>query len=114
MVVLKTLRDSLMHFTKLGTVALIKNQHHVFLINIMLFIFTDEYIQLLNSGYNDFVFMRISFFVPVLQLSLKNSCGRITVSCSLFKTVIFLHRLIVQIFTVNNKQHLVYVRQGRS
>src|SRR5690554_7939584 len=114
MVVLKTLRDSLMHFTKLGTVALIKNQHHMFLINIMLFIFTDEYIQLLNSGYNDFVFMRISFFIPVLQLSLKNSCGRITISCPFFKTIIFFHGLIIQVFTVNNEQYLVYIRQGRS
>src|SRR5690554_3577368 len=114
MIVLKALRNSLMHFTKLGTVTLIKNQDHMFLVNIMLFVFTYKYIQLLNSGYNDFVFMRISFFIPVLQLSLKNSCGRITVSCPLFKTVIFLHSLIIQIFTVNDKQYLVYVRQGRS
>src|SRR5690554_3231887 len=114
MVVLKTLGNGLMHFAKLGTVALIENQHHVFLINIMLFVFTDKYIQLLNSGYNDFVFMRISFFVPVFQLPLKNPCRRITVSCPFFKTIIFFHGLIIQIFTVNNEQYLVYIRQDRS
>ena len=52
--------------------------------------------------------------VRIFQLAFQYSSRGITVGCSLFKAVIFFHGLIVQILTVNHKQHLIDIGQFRS
>ena len=45
--------------------------------------------------------------VRIFELSFQNRSRGIAVGGTLFKTVILTHRLIVKVFTVNDKQHLV-------
>ena len=50
----------------------------------------------------------------ILQLTLQNCRGDIAVGSALFKTVIFLHGLVVQILSVDHEQHLIdVIKPGR-
>ena len=71
MVVLKFLRNCLMHIAKLRAVTLIKDHYHMFFINWMLLIFTYKNSQLLNRGHYDFVFVKYSFTILIFQLFFK-------------------------------------------
>ena len=64
----------------------------------------DKGCQFLNGRNNDMGF-------HVLQLLFQNHSGCIAVRRPLFKTVIFLHGLVVQILTVYHKQHLINIWQ---
>ena len=55
--------------------------------------------------------MIAAFFVPVLKLSLQYSGRSVAVGRAFFKTVIFFHGLIVQVFSIDYKQNLVHIRQ---
>lgn len=60
--------------------------------------------ELLNGGDNDSC-------IVILQLALQNRRGGVAVGSALFKAVIFLHRLIVQILAVHNEKHFVNIVQ---
>ena len=104
MVVLEILYNSSVHITKLATVAFVKNDDNVFPIHFMFAVFFDEGRQLLN-GSNDNMGIRI------FQLLFKNCSRSIAVGSTFFKAVILLHGLVVQVLTVNHKQHLINIRQ---
>ena len=57
--------------------------------------------------------MEAAFFVPVLKLSLQYSCRRIAVGRAFFKAVIFLHGLIVKVFSIDYEQNLIYIGERR-
>ena len=59
-------------------------------------------IQFLNRSYDN-------SRSRILKLLLKDSRALVAVSSALFKSVILFDGLIVQVLTVNNKQHLVNV-----
>jgi len=86
----------------------------MFFVNIVLLIAMNEYIQLLNCCYDDLIFMRIAFFIPVFQLALEDPCRDVAVCGAFIEAVILLHRLVVQVFAVNDKQYLVNIGQGGS
>ena len=51
--------------------------------------------------------------IRIFQLSFKNSGRSIAVGRSLFKTVIFLHGLVVQVLTIYHKENLINIgKQG--
>ena len=77
------------------------------------FVLAYEIIQLLNGRDDDFVFVEAAFFISVLKLSLQNLCRSIAVGRAFFKAVVFLHSLIVKIFSIDYEQNLVYIRERR-
>ena len=104
MIFLKVLHDSRMHITKLASVAFIKYNYHMLRVDLMVWILLDKGCKLLNRCNND-------TSLRILQLSFQNSCRSVGIGCTLFKAVIFLHGLIVQILTVDNKHNFVDVRE---
>ena len=92
-----------MHITELTAVAFIEDDNNLLLVNLMVFVLLDEGRQLLNSRNDD-------MSIRVFQLLLQNSGTAVRVGSSLLETVILLHGLVVQILTVNNKEHLIDVR----
>ena len=73
----------------------------------MIFIFPDKGRELLNSGDDD-------PRVVVFELLFENRRRGVGVSRTLFKAVVFLHCLIVKVFSVHDKQHLVDIRHRGS
>ena len=105
-VLLEILRNGLMHITELASVALIKNNDDPFIKNTVSGVLLDKGGEFLNGGDNDSC-------IVILQLALQDCRRGVAVGSSLFKAVIFLHRLIVQILAVHDKKHLVDVIQFR-
>ena len=95
-----------MHITELASVALIKNNDDPFIKNTVSGVLLDKGGEFLNGGDNDSC-------IVILQLALQDCRRGVAVGSSLFKAVIFLHRLIVQILAVHDKKHLVDVIQFR-
>ena len=91
-----------MHIAELTAVALIKDNYNLLVRHGVPCVLFDECAELLNGcNYN--------FCVGVFKLPFKN-CGRcIAVRRTLFKAVVLLHRLIVQIFSVDDKEHFIYI-----
>ena len=99
--------DGRVHIAELAAVALVEDDDHVLLIGPSVGrVFLDEGGQFLDGGDDD-------MGVVVLQLLFQDGGGGVAVGGSLFKAVIFLHRLIVQILAVHDKKHLVDVIQFR-
>ena len=104
MIFFEAFYDIISHVTELTAVAFIKNHHDMLIVNRMAWIAVDEIRQLLNGCNNDPC-------IRVFQLLFENCCTGVTVRAAFFKAVIFLHCLIVEIFSVDNKQHFINVRQ---
>ena len=100
------MNDSTVHITELATVALVKDDHHVLLIDLMPRIFLDKGRQLLDGGNDDMRFR-------VFQLAFQDRSAGVRVCCPLLETVILLHGLVVQVLAVYHEQHLVDIRQLR-
>ena len=100
------MNDSTVHITELAAVALVKDDHNVLLVNFVSRILLDEGRQLLDGGNDDMSFR-------VFQLAFQNRGAGIGVCCALLKAVILLHGLVVQVFAVYHKQHLVDIGQLR-
>ena len=96
MVLLKVFGDGLMHIPELTPVALIKNDNNSLIKNAVSGVLLDKGGEFLNGGNDD-------LGVVVFQLTLQHSRRGVAVGSSLFKAVIFLHRLIVQILAVHDK-----------
>lgn len=79
---------------------LIKDYDYALVIDFVGIILFDECRELLNGSDDDTA-------VRIFELSFQNRSRGIAVCGTLFKTVILTHRLIVKVFTVNDKQHLV-------
>ena len=105
-VLFEIVNNSLVHITELAAVALVKDDHNVLLVDLMPWILLDEGRQLLDGGNDDMRFR-------VFQLAFQNRGAGVGVCRALFKTVIFLHSLVVQVLAVYHKQHLVDVGQLR-
>ena len=99
-ILFEALDDIRMHFAKLGAMAFVKNNHSLLLVNRMLGVFLDEGGQLLNGGDDD-------MSIVILQLLLELGGAGIAIGSALFKAVIFLHGLVIQILAVYYKKHLV-------
>lgn len=106
MILLEILDDCLVHIAELATVALVKDDHNVLLIDLMPRILFDEGRQLLDRSNDDMCFR-------VFQLAFQYRGAGVGVCRSLLEAVIFLHGLIVQVLAVYHKQHLVDVGQLR-
>ena len=91
-----------MHVAELASVTFIKDQNYMFISDLMLWVLLNKYIQFLNGCYNNSGFI-------IFQLFFKDRCTFIAVGCPFFESVIFFDRLIIQILTVNNKQHFINV-----
>ena len=102
MVFLEILHDGRVHISELTAVALVEDDDHMLLIDLVGRVFFDESGQLLDGGDDD-------MGVVVLQLLFQDGGGGVAVGGSLFKAVIFLHGLVVQILPVHHEQHLVDV-----
>ena len=100
MVFLEFLGDSLVHIAKLRAVTFIENQDGMLTVNLMLRIAGDEIGKLLNGGDDD-------SGIRVIELLFKHRSRSVGVGRAFLKAVILFHRLIVEIFAVNYKQHLV-------
>ena len=97
--------DGRVHIAELAAVALVKNQHHMALVNRVGGVFLDKGGQFLDGG-NDDPGRR------VLQLALEHGGGGVAVGGAFFKAVVLLHGLVVQVFAVHHKQDFVNVRQA--
>lgn len=79
---------------------LIKDYDYALVIDFVGIILFDECSELLNGSDDDTA-------VRIFELSFQNRSRGIAVCGTLFKAVILAHGLIVEVFTVNDKQHLV-------
>ena len=79
---------------------LIKDYDYVLVIDFVGIILFDECGELLNGSDDDTA-------VGIFKLPSSYRGRGVAVGGTLFKTVILTHRLIVKVFTVNDKQHLV-------
>lgn len=102
MIFLEILHDGRVHVAELAAVALVEDDDHVLLIDLVGRVFLDEGGQFLDGGDDD-------MGVVVLQLLFQDGGGGVAVGGSLFKAVIFLHGLVVQILPVHHEQHLVNI-----
>ena len=111
MIIFECLHNFGVHIAELTAMALIKDDHAMFVEHFMPFVFGHKVVQLLNGGDDDFVLIKTAFFVPVLKLSLQNFCGSIAIGRAFFKAVIFFHGLIVKVFSVYHEQNLIHIRK---
>ena len=89
-----------MHLAKLASVALIENDDHMLLIDRMPCVLLDKSRQLLDGRDDDPA-------VIAFELSFEDRRRGVAVCGTLFKAVVFLHRLIVEVFAVDDKKHFV-------
>ena len=106
MIVLEGLRNGLVHIAELAAVALVEDDDKMLTKGRVALIFAHENIELLDRRDDD---PRIGVF----HLPLQNGGAGVTVRRTFFKAVVFLHRLIIQVFAVYDEQHLVDIRQLR-
>ena len=97
-----TADNSRMHITELASMAFVEYQNNMLIPDGVHGVLLNKDIQLLNRSYDN-------SRSRVLKLFLQNRCALVAVSSALFKSVILFDGLIVQVLTVNNKQHLVNV-----
>ena len=105
-VLFEIVNNGLVHITELAAVALVKDDHNVFLVNFVSRILLDEGRQLLDGGNDDMGFR-------VFQLAFQDRGAGVGVCCAILEAVILFHSLVVQILAVYHKQHLVDVGQLR-
>ena len=106
MVLAEILHDCRVHIAELGAMAFVKDDDNVLLIDRVTGIFLDKGRQLLNGRNDDMA-------VLVLKLLFQDRRADVGVCRALFKTVVFLHGLIVEVFAVHDKQNLVDIGQCR-
>ena len=94
----------MMHVTKLRTVTFVKDDNYVIIKRLVPLIALNERVKLLNGRDND---LRIR----ITQLLRQNPRTSITIRRTFLKLVILFHRLVVEVFTVNHKKHLVNIVQ---
>ena len=111
MIILERLDNLSVHISELAAVALVKDDNAVLAEHLVSFVFRDKVVQLLDGRDDDLIRMIAAFFVPVLKLSLQYSGRSVAVGRAFFEAVIFLHGLIVQIFSIHHKQNLVHIRK---
>ena len=105
-IVLKGFRDRLVHISELAAVTFVENDDKMLPERRVAFVFAHKNIKLLDRRDDD---PRVGVF----HLPLQNGGACVTVRRTLFKAVVFLHRLIIQILAVYDEQHLVDIRQLR-
>ena len=113
MIFLERLYDFCVHISELTAVALVEDNNAMLVEYLMSLVLAHEVIQLLNSRDDDLVFVEAAFFVPVLKLSLQNSCGGVAVGRAFFKAVVFFHGLIVKVFSIDYEQNLIHIGERR-
>ena len=101
-VLLEIFDNGRVHVAELAAVALVEDDDHPFSIDRVDFLFFDEGGQFLDGSYDD-------VGVVILQLLFQNGGGGVAVGCPLFKAVVLLHSLVVQVLPVYHKQHLADV-----
>ena len=106
MVLAEILHNRRVHIAELGAMAFVKDDDDVLLIDRMTGIFLDKGCQFLNGRNDDMA-------VLVLKLLFQDRRAGVGVCRPLFKAVVFLHGLIVEVFAVHDKQNLVYIGQCR-
>lgn len=104
MIFFERFRNGNVHIAELTAVAFVKDNDDVLFKNGVYLIFFNELIQFLNGRDDD---PRVRIF----QLSFQNCRGSVAVCRPFLKAVVFLHRLVVEIFSVNHKQNLVDIRE---
>ena len=100
MILFEVLDDRGVHIAELAAVAFVKDDDDMLLIHRMTLVLIDEGRELLDCRDDD-------PRVVVLELLFQDRGRGIAVGGALFKAVIFLHRLVVEVFSVHNEQHLV-------
>ena len=104
MILFERFNDGNVHIAELTAVALVEDDDDVFFEDGMPLVFFNEDVEFLNGGDNN---SRVRIF----ELSFKNGGGSIAIRRALLETVVFLHGLIVQVFSVDHKQNLVDISQ---
>ena len=110
-IILERLDNLSVHISKLAAVAFVKDDNAMLAEHLVSLVFRDKVVQLLDGGDDDFILVVAAFFVPVLKLPLQHSGRSVAVGRAFFKAVIFLHGLIVQVFSIHYKQNLVHIRK---
>ena len=105
-ILLKILDNRGVHIAELAAVAFVEDDDDVLLIHRMSLVLIDKGRELLNGRDND-------PRVVVFELLFQNCCRGVGIGGAFFKAVIFLHGLVVEVFSVDDEQHLVNGRQGR-
>ena len=101
----KVLGDLGMHVAELTAMALVEDHHNVGIVDAMLLVGGNKPAELLNGGNDD---ARLGVF----QLMLQHGRGRVGIRSPFFEPLVFAHGLVVQVFTVHHKQHLVDLLQS--
>ena len=103
-VFLELLGDFLVHLSELASVALIENQNYFFLVYLAVWVLLYKTRQLLYGSDDNFT-------LAAGYLLLQYCCRSISVSSTFLESVILSHGLIVQIFSIHHKHHLLDIWQ---
>ena len=99
-VALERLGDRRVHVAELRAVALVEDDHHVAVVDLVALVAGDERAELLDRRDDD-------PSTGILELPLQDGGRRVRVRSSLLEAVVLLHRLVVEVLAVDDEQHLV-------
>ena len=103
-VLLETLLNLFLHGAKLRAVALIKDENENLVKNLLLYqLFPQEARQLLYRGDDD-----VRIIATGIELTEQYFAVHIAIGTVRTETIVFLHRLIVQILSVNDEYYLMH------
>ena len=103
-VFLESLGDGGVHVAKLRAVALVEYHDHLLAVDVVVGVLLDEVGELLYGGDDDAA-------LAVVQLLFQFLGRGVAVGSALLESVVLLHRLVVEVFSIHHKQYLFYVRQ---
>ena len=101
---LELLLQVLLRFTKLAAVALVKDKHHLLVVDRQVGLALHQVVELLDGGDNDLV-------VVLVQIALQPRRAVRAIDAVGREPLVLLHGLEVQILAVHHKEHLVDERQ---
>lgn len=107
MILLECAGDCLVHLAELRPVALVENDDEMLRIDGMILLFFNENGKFLN-GCNDNAGVRL------LKLAFQDGGAGVAVGGAFFEAVVLFHRLIVEVFSVDDKEHFVDKQQAGS
>ncbi len=103
-VFLESLGDGGVHIAKLRAVALVEYHDHLLAVDVVVGVILDEVGEFLYGGDDDAA-------LAVVQLLFQFLGRGVAVGSALLESVVLLHRLVVEVFSIHHKQYLFYCRQ---
>ena len=87
-------------FTELAAVALVEDEDHLLIVNWQVAVSPHQVVQFLNRGDDDLV-------VVFLDIPLQSRRAVGTIDAVGREALVFLHCLVIEVFSIHDKEHLI-------